>query len=59
MVAATAREIDVNHPISIAATIYLSVIGAAVFIVQPGFVQGLSRCWDSMNSKLDMSLLSR
>ncbi len=38
---ATAREIDVNHPISIAATIYLSVIGAAVFIVQPGFFQGL------------------
>ena len=37
----TAREIDVNHPISIAATIYLSVIGAAIFIVQPGFVQGL------------------
>ena len=36
-----AREIDVNHPASIAAAIYLGVIGAAVFIVQPGFVQGL------------------
>ena len=37
----SAREIDVNHPGSIAAVLYLSVIGAAVFIVQPGFVQGL------------------
>ena len=35
------REIDVNHPASIIAAIYLGVIGAAVFIVQPGFVQGL------------------
>ncbi len=33
--------IDVNSRSSILATIYLSVIGAAVFIVQPGFVQGL------------------
>jgi predicted MFS family arabinose efflux permease len=33
--------IDVNSPISLFATIYLAVIGAAVFIVQPGFIQGL------------------
>ncbi len=32
---------DVNSGGSLFATIYLSVIGAAVFIVQPGFVQGL------------------
>ena len=33
--------IDVNSPKSLFATIYLAVIGAAVFIVQPGFIQGL------------------
>jgi predicted MFS family arabinose efflux permease len=33
--------LDVNSPRSLFAAIYLSVIGAAVFIVQPGFVQGL------------------
>jgi predicted MFS family arabinose efflux permease len=33
--------IDVNSPTSLFATIYLAVIGAAVFIVQPGFIQGL------------------
>ena len=33
--------VDVNSPKSLFAAIYLSVIGAAVFIVQPGFVQGL------------------
>lgn len=33
--------IDVNSPASLLATIYLAVIGAAVFIVQPGFIQGL------------------
>ena len=33
--------VDVNSSISISSTIYLGVIGAAVFIVQPGFVQGL------------------
>jgi predicted MFS family arabinose efflux permease len=34
-------RVDVNSRISLFATIYLSVIGAAVFIVQPGFIQGL------------------
>ncbi|MFK7734042.1 MAG: MFS transporter [Pseudomonadales bacterium] len=34
-------SVDVNSPNSLFAAIYLSVIGAAVFIVQPGFVQGL------------------
>lgn len=33
--------VDVNSSKSLFASIYLSVIGAAVFIVQPGFVQGL------------------
>ena len=33
--------LDVNSPRALFAAIYLSVIGAAVFIVQPGFVQGL------------------
>jgi predicted MFS family arabinose efflux permease len=33
--------IDVNSRSSLLAVIYLSVIGASVFIVQPGFVQGL------------------
>ncbi len=33
--------IDVNSRSSLLAIIYLSVIGASVFIVQPGFVQGL------------------
>ena len=34
-------SLDVNSNTSLFATIYLSIIGAAVFIVQPGFVQGL------------------
>ncbi len=38
---ATRAEIDVNSSTSLFAAIYLSVIGAAVFIVQPGFVQGM------------------
>lgn len=33
--------VDVDHPRTLFATIYLSVIGACVFIVQPGFVQGM------------------
>lgn len=33
--------LDVNSPLSLISAIYLSVIGASVFIVQPGFVQGL------------------
>lgn len=33
--------IDINSRTSLLAIIYLSVIGAAVFIVQPGFVQGM------------------
>ncbi|MCZ6831141.1 MAG: hypothetical protein O7F73_16435 [Gammaproteobacteria bacterium] len=39
--ATTQPALDVNSRTSLFATIYLSVIGAAVFIVQPGFVQGL------------------
>ena len=35
------RKVDVNSPRSLFAAIYLGVIGAAVFIVQPGFIQGL------------------
>lgn len=34
-------KVDVNSPQSLFAAIYLGVIGAAVFIVQPGFIQGL------------------
>lgn len=34
-------SIDVNSSSSLFAAIYLAVIGASVFIVQPGFVQGL------------------
>ena len=34
-------NLDVNSPRSLFAAIYLSVIGASVFIVQPGFVQGM------------------
>ena len=34
-------SVDVNSTLSILSTIYLGVIGAAVFIVQPGFVQGM------------------
>ena len=33
--------VDINSSISIIATIYISVVGPSVFIVQPGFVQGL------------------
>ncbi len=39
--ASTSTRVDVNSRWSLFATIYLSVIGAAVFIVQPGFIQGL------------------
>ena len=35
------NAVDVNSRISLFAAIYLSVIGPAVFIVQPGFVQGM------------------
>ncbi|MEP1470914.1 MAG: MFS transporter [Halieaceae bacterium] len=34
-------SVDVNSNVALLSAIYLSVIGAAVFIVQPGFVQGL------------------
>jgi predicted MFS family arabinose efflux permease len=34
-------SLDVNSPVALFCAIYLGVIGAAVFIVQPGFVQGL------------------
>ena len=33
--------VDVNSTVSLLSIIYLAVIGASVFIVQPGFVQGL------------------
>ncbi|QIB64613.1 hypothetical protein [Kineobactrum salinum] len=33
--------LDVNSRGSLLATIFLATVGAAVFIVQPGFVQGL------------------
>lgn len=36
-----AEAVDVNSRQSIIAAIYLSIVGAAVFIVQPGFVQGM------------------
>jgi len=39
--AGNTRTVDLNSRASLLASIYLSVIGAAVFIVQPGFVQGL------------------
>ncbi len=34
-------RIDVNRTRSIASIIYLAVVGVCVFIIQPGFVQGL------------------
>jgi predicted MFS family arabinose efflux permease len=41
-VSSSARaKVDVNSPHSLFAAIYLGVIGASVFIVQPGFIQGL------------------
>jgi predicted MFS family arabinose efflux permease len=36
-----AQSVDVNSAGSLVATIYIAMIGAAVFIVQPGFVQGM------------------
>ncbi len=38
---ANRREVDVNSTVSIASIIYLAVVGPCVFIIQPGFVQGL------------------
>lgn len=38
---ASSTLVDVNSPRSLFAAIYLGVIGASVFIVQPGFIQGL------------------
>ncbi len=35
------RRLNINSPIALFGAIYLSTVGAAVFIVQPGFVQGL------------------
>ena len=35
------KEVDVNSTASIASIIYLAVVGVCVFIIQPGFVQGL------------------
>jgi predicted MFS family arabinose efflux permease len=37
----SARKVDINSPHSLFAAIYLGVVGASVFIVQPGFIQGL------------------
>ncbi|WP_116366021.1 MFS transporter [Parahaliea mediterranea] len=37
----TGRGLDINSAAALFGVIYLSTIGAAVFIVQPGFVQGL------------------
>ncbi|EED34661.1 major facilitator superfamily protein [Luminiphilus syltensis NOR5-1B] len=37
----TGEEVHPSHPLSLFSAILLGVIGAAVFIVQPGFVQGL------------------
>lgn len=39
-------SVDVNSNVALLSAIYLSVIGAAVFIVQPGFVQGLVEFYD-------------
>lgn len=36
-----AHPVNVNQRKSLIATIYLAVVGPAVFIIQPGFVQGL------------------
>ena len=33
------QVLDINHPVVLFAAIYINVIGAAVFIVQPGFIQ--------------------
>lgn len=30
-----------NHPLSLISTIFIGIVGAAVFLVQPGYVQGL------------------
>jgi len=35
------EKVDVNSSRSLFSAIYLSVIGASVFIIQPGFIQGL------------------
>ena len=33
--------VDINHPLTVIAAIYVAVVGPEVFIVQPGFVQGM------------------
>tara|TARA_R110001592_G_scaffold363372_1_gene685948 strand:+ start:48136 stop:49305 length:1170 start_codon:yes stop_codon:yes gene_type:complete len=35
------NRVDVNSPKSLFSAIYLGVVGASVFIIQPGFIQGL------------------
>lgn len=40
-IAKPAGVLNINSPAALFGVIYLSTIGAAVFIVQPGFVQGL------------------
>ncbi len=35
------NNVDINSSLSVIAAIYISVVGPSVFIVQPGFVQGL------------------
>ena len=37
----SSKDVDVNSTASIASIIYLAVVGVCVFIIQPGFVQGL------------------
>ena len=37
----TNQAVDINARISIVAIVFLSVIGPCVFILQPGYVQGL------------------
>ena len=41
-----AQAVDINSTIGIFAAIYINVIGAAVFIVQPGFIQLLVSYFD-------------
>lgn len=47
----TAGDIQINHPLPLFAAILIGVIGAAVFIVQPGFVQGLVKYYHFSEQK--------
>ncbi len=37
----THKAVDMDSPLALTGTIFLGVVGAAVFLVQPGYVQGL------------------